>query len=154
MRSTSSLVALVVLVALATLSALGIGLAALHDEAHAPQVWGLWLDMRPTELRAQLDARGDATWTTRLEAGDWVLERTSATEHGTFELHEGRLVAIRAEGPVADDNPASPSFELSDESVLVRVVEGERVRTTVLSRTCPTHHDEAEQLAREHAPPR
>ena len=81
-------------------------------------------------------------------AGDWVLEHRGPGQEARFEIHEGQLVAIRVEGPDGPDLPTEPRFEVTPGSVLVREAEGGRVRITLLSRACPTHHAEAERLVR------
>lgn len=151
MRSASPVVALVVLVGLALLSALSLALSMFQDRDPRPTVWGVRLGMTATDVRQRVEERGPGEWSTRLEGGDWVLERSTPHEHATFELHDGQLVAVRIEGPIAVDLPATPPYELTDGSVLVRTVRGDQVETTLLSRACPTHHEEAERLVRVYA---
>lgn len=152
MRSASPLVALVVLVGLTLVSAAGLLVAPFRgEEPSAGSAWGVRLGMSATELRARVEQRGPGTWTTRLESGDWVLERDTDREHAAFALHDGRVVAIRIEGPASAELDPTPSYEETAESVRIRARRGERVEITILSRTCPTHHDEAERLVAEHA---
>jgi hypothetical protein len=115
-----------------------------------PSVLGVRLGMTADDVRARIDARGPGQWTTSLVGGDWVLEHRGSDETGRFEIHEGQLVAIRIDGAPSSDLPTEPRFEVTPGSVLVRRDEGGRVRITLLSRACPTHHDEAEALVRAH----
>lgn len=151
MRSASPVVALAALIGLASLSAFSLAVAVLGDRDPRPTVWGVRLGMTATEVRERVEERGPGAWSTHLESGDWVLERSTDRERASFELHDGQLVAVRIEGPIAVDLPATPPYELTDGSVLVRVARGDRVETTLLSRACPTHHDEAEELVRVYA---
>lgn len=153
MRSSSPLVALAVLVGIAVLSSMSLGARLLSDADPSSTLWGARLGMTATEVRAIVEQRAEGTWTTRLENGDWILERATAGEHATFELHDARLVAIRAEARVASDFPASPPYEETADSVLVREVRGDQVEATLLSRSCPTHREEAARLVAAHAGP-
>lgn len=111
-----------------------------------PSVVGVRLGMTADEVRRRVDERGSGTWTSAVVDGDWHLEHVAADGSERFEIHEGQLVAVRAEGLVGRDRPASPAREVTPGSVLVRTVEGDRVRITLLSRACPTHRAEAERL--------
>jgi hypothetical protein len=114
-------------------------------------VRGLRLGMTADDVRSRVDETGPGEWTSRLDRGDWVLVHEAPNETSSFELHEGQLVAIRYEAPADADLGAGPEFEMTRGSVLTRHLEGGRVRITLLSRDCPTHHDEAEQLVAAHA---
>lgn len=149
-RSASPIVALAVLVGIAILSAVSLGTRALGDGDASPTPWGVRLGMSATEVRAQVEARASGTWSTRLENDDWILERTADHEHATFELHDARLVAVRIEAPAASDFPAEPAYEATEGSVLVRETQGDHVALTLLSRSCPTHRDEATRLVAAH----
>lgn len=146
------MVALAVLVGIAVLSAVSLGVRLLSEGEPSPTLWGVRLGMSATEVRARVEERTEGTWTTRLESGDWVLERVMEGQHARFELHDARLVAIRIEAPTAADFPASPSYEETEDGVLVRDAHGDRVEATLLSRSCPTHREEAARLVAAHAP--
>lgn len=65
-----------------------------------------------------------------------------------FEFHDGQLVAVRL--LLASEHPDAPGDRLvaTPGTVLSRTPEADgRVRAILLSRTCPTHRDEAERLA-------
>jgi hypothetical protein len=115
-----------------------------------PNVLGARLGMTADELRAHVDAQRPGAWTSSVIGGDWVLDRSLGDVDARFELHEGQLVAVRAEGPRSAGLAESPSFEVTQGSVAVRTVDHDRVRITLLSRACPTHRDEAEALVRSH----
>ena len=123
---------------------------AVRNTDRRPTVLGARLGMTPDELRARVDARDVGVWTSSLVGGDWVLDRRAIGSEGRFEFHEGQLVAVRAEGPRSADLPTTPPFEVTPGSVLVRAVDHDRVQITLLSRGCPTHHEEAEALVRAH----
>jgi hypothetical protein len=109
---------------------------------------GVRLGMTADDVRARIDAREPGEWSSSVVAGDWVLEHRVADEAARFEIHEGQLVAIRVEGPTSADLPSEPRFEVTPGSILVREPDRTRVRITLLSRACPTHHEEAEALVR------
>ena len=113
-------------------------------------VRGIRLGMTADDVRRRVDEHGPGEWTSRLDRGDWVLEHDAPTETSSFELHEGQLVAIRYDAPADADLGAGPEFEMTRGSVLTRRIQSGRVRITLLSRDCPTHHDEAEQLVAAH----
>ena len=77
---------------------------------------------------------------------DWSPEGDSTVRHARFEVHQGALVAIRANlaqnHPVADD----PSLVTAD--VLRHAAPADDGGTQVLwiTRNCPVHQDEVEAL--------
>ena len=111
-----------------------------------PSVIGVRLGMTAEQVRARVDTRGPGTWTTRLRSGDWVLEHRTGDESDELELHDGQLVAVRVDAPARADLLSGPDRQVTPGSVLVRARAGDRVRLTLLSRACPTHHEEAERL--------
>ena len=115
-----------------------------------PSVLGTRLGMSADEVRAHADSSGVGDWTSSVVAGDWVLERRRGDLTVRFELHEGQLVAVRAEGSGSSGLADRPELEVTPGSVLVRDVDRGRVRITLLSRVCPTHHVEAEALVQAH----
>ena len=115
-----------------------------------PSVLGARLGMTADELRARVDAQRPGTWTSSVIAGDWILDRREGDVEARFELHEGQLVAVRVEGPRSAGLVETPPYEVTPGSVAVRTVDHDHVRITLLSRACPTHHDEAEALVRAH----
>lgn len=119
-----------------------------------PSVLGIRLGMTADEVRRRMDERGPGTWTTAVVDGDWHLEHVAADGTERFEIHEGQLVAVRAEGVAGRDRPTAPAREVTPGSVLVRTVEGDRVQITLLSRACPTHRIEAERLVTAELPGR
>jgi len=108
------------------------------------------LGMTADDVRRRIDARGPGEWTSRLSDGDWVLEHRAPNATAEYELHEGQLVAIRIDASAASDLGATPNFQVTRGSVLVRDDEAGRVRITLLSRDCPTHRVEAERLVASH----
>lgn len=116
------------------------------DADPRPSVLGVRLGMTADEVRRRIDERGPGTWTTAVVEGDWHLEHVGADGSERFEIHEGQLVAVRAEGVAGHDRPTTPPREVTPGSVLVRTSRGDRVQITLLSRACPTHRIEAEAL--------
>jgi len=116
-----------------------------------PSVLGVRLGMTADDVRQRVDEQGPSEWSSSIVDGDWVLESRRGPRRATFEIHEGQLVAIRIEGPASSDLPSTPAYEETPGSVLVRRVDGDTTRITLLSRACPTHHDEAESFVNEHA---
>lgn len=144
--------ALAVLLALsiAALGALALRLVGALSADPRPSVAGVRLGMTADEVRERVDERGPGEWTSSVVLGDWVLEHRAGEERARFEIHEGQLVAIRLDGPASADLPTEPRFVVTPGSVLVRDTDAGRVRITLLSRACPTHHDEAESLVATH----
>lgn len=136
------------LAALALASAAWLGarwLAAANADPR-PSVLGLRLGMTADEARGRLDARRAGEWTSEPTGTDWTFVHRGAEDTTELTLHEGQLVAIRVDAPASDDLRTGPDRQVTPGSVLVRTEAGGRVRITLLSRACPTHHDEAERL--------
>jgi hypothetical protein len=115
------------------------------------------LGMSPRDVRDRFEPGGSGkqagAWQTTLggSGDDTVLEWTShepatTVEHARFEFHLGMLVAVRAR--LRTDTKAE-HIETTPKTVLVhrRISPGE-TDLTLLARDCPTHHEEAEGLAR------
>lgn len=113
-----------------------------------PEVLGLRLGMTPDDVRARF-----ASTAFRTELGEDVAliadgPLTPEVPTARFEFHEGQLVAVRLR--VASEAPAAsgPDRELSPQIVLARTHEADGSTSVVLlSRTCPTHREEAMHLA-------
>jgi hypothetical protein len=135
---------------IAALGALALRVVGALDVDPRPSVFGVRLGMTADEVRERVDARGPGEWSSSVVLGDWVLEHRAGPEHARFEIHEGQLVAIRVEGPASSDLPTEPRFAVTPGSVLLREPEAGGVRITLLSRACPTHHEEAERLVAAH----
>lgn len=124
----------------------------------APEVIpGVRLGMTPRDVRDRFEGGAEGTWQTRVGAGagasdDTIVEWTASTEKSRattvrFEFHLGMLVAIRAH---LRDAVTAPRVDTTLKTVTVRQpspagTPGSDV--VVLSRDCPTHHEEAESLA-------
>lgn len=124
----------------------------------APEVIpGVRLGMTPRDVRDRFEGGAVGTWQTRVGAGagasdDTIVEWTASTERSRattvrFEFHLGMLVAIRAH---LRDAVTAQRVDTTPKTVTVRAptpggAAGSDV--VVLSRDCPTHHEEAESLA-------
>ena len=109
--------------------------------APVPAVLGLRLGATPDEVRT---SRGGGDWTSRVEpSGDLSLSR--GEEH--YEFHEGQLVAVSIVVAPGEPDATGSAFVLTPLTVLVREPAGEFVRVRMISRTCPTHAEEADRLA-------
>jgi len=108
--------------------------------APVPTVLGLRLGATPDEVRT---SRGGGEWTSRVEpSGDLSLSRGSER----FEFHEGQLVAVSVEVPPGEPAATGPAIVVTPLTVLVREPAGPLVRLRMISRTCPTHAEEADRL--------
>ncbi len=114
-------------------------------------VAGTRLGMSPRDVREHFVPGGEGTWQTSLGSGDDTILEWHATGAGAkyrsarFEFHLGMLVAVRAraEGGVAKEGvTATPKIV-----TVVRPSSEGGTDIDILSRDCPTHHDEAEALA-------
>lgn len=131
-----------------------LGTVACDREAPNEIVPGVRLGMTPRDVRDRFEGGGTGTWQTKVGGGagasdDTLLEwsatgdRSRAT-HARFEFHLGMLVAVRAH---LREPISAPRIDLTPKTVTVRAPEGGGTEVTILSRDCPTHHDEAEALA-------
>lgn len=125
-------------------------------EASQDALPGVRLGMTPHDVRERLVTGGEGSWQTKLGASAddtaivWTAKDGSAARvpNAHFEFHLGMLVAIRAEVREASV-PKEETVAKTIRSVTVRKPAGVGVTgVTVLARDCPTHHDEAETLAR------
>lgn len=144
---------LVVVVTLALALALA---GCSRAEASQDALPGVRLGMTPHDVRERLVTGGEGAWQTKLGAAaddtaiEWTAKDATAARvpAAHFEFHLGMLVAIRAEVR----EPLTPNEETvakTIRSVTVRKPARAGVTAvTVLARDCPTHHDEAETLAR------
>lgn len=128
---------------------------------------GVRLGMTPRDVRDHFESdpsRGGAgagAWQTKVGGGagasdDTVVEWTAtdpqaATRHARFEFHLGMLVAIRVQ---QRDRIPAERIDVTPKTVTRRAPGGGGgavatggTEVTVLSRDCPTHHEEAEALA-------
>jgi hypothetical protein len=115
-------IAVLVIVSMATLGALGYRWAVAVTADPRPSVLDVRLGMTADEIRQRIDAQGPGTWTTELVNGDWVLTHEDAGGVATFEIHEGQLVAIRLDARARMDLREGPEFEVTPGSVLVRTL--------------------------------
>lgn len=108
--------------------------------APVPTVLGLRLGVTPEELRAR---RPGGEWTSRVEAsGDLALERPGER----YQFHEGLLVAVDVQLRAGEPDAAGPPLAVTPVTVVERRPLGAGVRVRMISRTCPTHAEEAERL--------
>lgn len=113
-------------------------------------VAGTRLGMSPRDVRERFAPGGEGTWQTSLGGGDdtileWRSTGASKYRSARFEFHLGMLVAIRAhaEGGVTEESvTATPKIV-----TVVRPSSEGGTDIDILSRDCPTHHDEAESFA-------
>lgn len=131
--------------------ALVLGLGACSTEPDAmPNVK---LGMAPGDVRDRFEPGGPGRWQTSVGAAaddtaiEWKAKDGSAkVREARFEFHLGMLVAIRA----TTNEPAPPSERVvaTPATVTVRrpgMSGGSEI--AVLSRSCPTHQEEAAKLA-------
>ncbi|MCA9530172.1 MAG: hypothetical protein KC543_08545 [Myxococcales bacterium] len=71
---------------------------------------------------------------------------TSPVRAARFELHDGFLVALRAQLAPSSAIADGPAFDVNDQVVRHRERVAAGVRYTVLARSCPTHADEVQRL--------
>ncbi|MEM9861326.1 MAG: hypothetical protein AAF938_06905 [Myxococcota bacterium] len=110
------------------------------------------LGMTASEVRARFPASGvDGRWqTSATEEGtvllDWEPAGDSAVRSARFEVHQGALVAIRANLAQNHANAGDPSRATAD--VLRHAAPADDGGTQVLwiTRNCPVHQDEVEAL--------
>jgi hypothetical protein len=114
---------------------------------------GARLGMTASAVRARFETPSLGSWDTKpsTAADDAALEwhASKGPEEARFEFHSGMLVAVRAR--VGSDDPAAARAPVEASSMVVRShgeADGGVVGVTILARDCPTHHDEAERLAR------
>lgn len=138
------------LVGLAVLSGLGatsLAMGLLSPDA-PPSLAGLRLGMTPDDVRARFSP-GRGSFRSEVSGSDTALVwEAPGSEPARFEFHDGQLVAVRL--VVAADSPdaSGPAVATTAGSVLSRDARpGGEVAALLLSRNCPTHHDEAERIA-------
>ncbi len=109
------------------------------------------LGMAPRDVRERFSPGSEGRWQTALGQGDdtvleWTASRgDSAVVEARFEFHLGMLVAIRAR---LNQNGLRDEIRTTPKTVTAwSQASGGGVDVRVLSRDCPTHHDEAEALA-------
>jgi uncharacterized protein YcfJ len=109
------------------------------------------LGMAPRDVRERFASGEQGNWQTSFPEranDDTVLDWSSPTAHfdrARFEFHLGMLVAIRAH---ERDASSAEVISATPKTVTVRAPSEGGTEITVLARDCPTHHDEAESLAR------
>jgi hypothetical protein len=142
--------ALVALVMLAGLGATQLAARAcvLADEG-PPRVAGLHLGATPDDVRARF-----AGVSFRTELGeDVALVADGSLAAGIrpgarLEFHDGQLVAVRLELDRSHPDASGDRLVLTPQTLLARTIAPDGSASVVLlSRTCPTHRDEASRLA-------
>ena len=109
--------------------------------APVPTLLGLRLGVTPDEVRAR---RAGGEWTTRVEpSGDLSLVRGDER----YEFHEGLLVAVAVALDAHEPDAIGPALVVTPVTVLVREPTQGGIQVRMISRTCPTHSEEAERLA-------
>jgi hypothetical protein len=137
------------LMGLAVLSGLGatsLAAGVLWPEA-PPSLGGLRLGMTPDDVRARFSP-GRGSFRSEISGTDTALvHEAEGSEPARFEFHDGQLVAVRLVLPLGAADASGPALRTTPGSVLVRRVrDASSVEARLLSRTCPTHHGEAERL--------
>lgn len=129
-------------------------IAACSREAPNEALPGVRLGMAPRDVRDRFDGGGEGTWQSKVGGGagatddtvlEWIAtgEKTRATR-ARFEFHLGMLVAVRAH---LREPIEAQRIDLTAKTVTLRAPDSGGTDVTILSRDCPTHHDEAEALA-------
>lgn len=118
------------------------------SDRHA--VDGIWLGMTADDVRSRLDPHHVDSWDARIDAGDWTITRRSESRADAFTFHEGQLVAVHIELHTRSQLDQLPSFDAIDASVLTRTTLGPITTVDLISRQCPTHRAQAEQMMRAH----
>lgn len=141
--------ALAGLVLLAGLGATQLAARACVLDAGPPRVVGLRLGATPDDVRARF-----AGVSFRTELGeDVALVADGSLEAGIrpgarLEFHDGQLVAVRLELERSHPDASGDRLELTAQTLLARTIEPDGTASVVLlSRTCPTHREEAMRLA-------
>ncbi len=138
------------LVGLAVLSGFGatsLAVGVLSPDA-PPSLAGLRLGMTPDDVRARFSP-GRGSFRSEVSGVDTALVwEAPGAEPARFEFHDGQLVAVRLVVPAGSPDGGGPPLATTRGSVLARtaLATGE-VAVVLLSRTCPTHHAEAERIA-------
>ena len=137
---------LVGLAVLSGLGATGLAMGALSPDA-PPSLGGLRLGMTPDEVRARFSP-GRGSFRSEVSGSDTALVwEAPGSEPARFEFHDGQLVAVRLVVSADSPDALGPVVATTAGSVLSREARpGGEVAALLLSRTCPTHHDEAELL--------
>lgn len=138
------------LVGLAVLSGLGATSLAVGvlSPAAPPSLAGLRLGMTPDDVRARFSP-GRGAFRSEVSGTDTALVwEAPGAEPARFEFHAGQLVAVRLVLPAGSPDARGPALSMTPGSVLARTSRSSgEVAAVLLSRTCPTHHDEAERIA-------
>ena len=112
----------------------------LASDGNQTEFLGVRLGMGARQIRSSFQPAGD--WETSMDGDLLILEWNGSdprVRSARFELHEGLLVAIRAELIDADDA----------QSIAPDVVRNVRGGTlTMIARGCPVHADEVARLMR------
>jgi len=115
-----------------------------------PSLVAVKLGMAPRDVRERFVPGAEGSWQTTVGSAaddtaiEWVGKPGSRVEKATFEFHLGMLVAVRetTKGAGAEHVSATPK------TVTLTRPNGAQTEVTILSRDCPTHHVEAENLAK------
>ncbi len=109
------------------------------------------LGMAPRDVRDRFGVGEQGSWQTSFPEranDDTVLDWSSPTsrfDRAHFEFHLGMLVAVRAHERAPS---TGETIQATTKTVTLRRPSEGGTEITVLARDCPTHHDEAESLAR------
>lgn len=108
--------------------------------------------MTPDDVRARFSP-GRGTFRSEVSGTDTALVwEAPGAEPARFEFHDGQLVAVRLRLVPSAAEADGPALRTTPGSVLARTAGADRVDVVLLSRTCPTHHDEAERIVSGAAP--
>src|SRR5438309_11700401 len=111
--------------------------------------------MSPRDVRDRFEGGAQGAWQTKVGGGagasdDTVVEwsasdgSASRASHARFEFHLGMLVAIRAH---LREPVRAQRVDVTAKTVTLQLPRPDGTDLTILSRDCPTHHEEAEALA-------
>lgn len=116
-----------------------------------PSLVGVKLGMAPRDVRERFVPGAEGTWQTTVGSAaddtaiEWVGKPGSRVEKATFEFHLGMLVAVRE---TTKGGGGTERVSATPKTVTLTRAKGDETEVTILSRDCPTHHAEAENLAK------
>lgn len=125
-----------------------LGLTACRDAPTSHH--GVRLGDSMENARTAFQGGGAGTWTSetgKVPALTWKAQPPGGTlREARLEFHDGMMVAGRfVESPDAAE-AKGPPVEVTPASVIERRRDGEVVRVTVVSRSCPEHVDEVARI--------
>jgi hypothetical protein len=144
------------LVGLAVLSGLGatsLVAGLLFPDDAPPSLGGLRLGMTPDDVRARFSP-GRGAFRSEVSGTDTALVwEGEAAEPARFEFHDGQLVAVRLVLAPGASDASGPGLVTTPGTVLSRTERSDgAIDAVLLSRTCPTHREEAQRIVAEAAP--